>query len=199
MINSIALNGFPSANIAAVRQNRPKQTDPAQDASPRTDKTQKPAHPPQPHGHIPPGLARAAEKIASKIFSRADANADGTVTQQELSALHSRHARALASSDLFQTTTAEKSSDNASPITNTTSDAISGSTTETPTGTGVSESQLKEALTELFSARIGVTYTPPQPSPSDPSTPTEPGDTTTSSVNSIPGESGSDQPFTAVA
>ena len=90
MINSIASTGVHAADIAALSQNRAKKAEPAQDTTVETAQAPKPAHPAHPKGHIPPGLARAAENIASKIFSRADADASGTVTQEELSAVHSR-------------------------------------------------------------------------------------------------------------
>ena len=64
MINNVGSSGIHTADIT-LRQNRAKKTDPGQDATVETGKTQKPAHPAHPHGHIPPGLARAAEKIAS--------------------------------------------------------------------------------------------------------------------------------------
>ena len=69
MITNIASTGVHAADIATLRQNRARKTEPAQDTTVETGTTQKPAHPAHPHGHIPPGLARAAEKIASKIFA----------------------------------------------------------------------------------------------------------------------------------
>ena len=212
MINNIALSGVHTADIAALRQNRAKKTEPAQDTTVETGETQKPAHPAQPQGHIPPGLARAAEKIASKIFSRADVDGDGIVTQQELSAVHSIHARTLASSDLFQTATTETPTDAATATTSeiaadptgatsdTATDTTTETTTETPTQVGITEVQLKEALTKFFYTKVGVAYTSPAPPTTAQPAPTSPADTTTPSVvDSISDETASNRTFTAVA
>jgi hypothetical protein len=177
MINNIRSTGVHAANIAASGQHRAKKAEPAQDTTVETGKTPKPAHPAHPKGHIPPGLARAAENIASKIFSRADADASGTVTQEELSAVHSRHARTLASSDLFQglaevaaSTTVEISADPTGATSDSATDAASDAVadpkeipTNAPTQAGVTEAQLKAALAKFFYAKIGITWTPPAP------------------------------------
>jgi hypothetical protein len=197
MISHIASTYGQAANIAALRQNRVQKTESAQDATVETVSKQKAAHPAHPHGHIPPGLARAAEKIASKIFARADADDNGLVTRQELSAVHSRHARTLASSDLFQTTTTQTPSEAATATTDTPTDTTTESTTETPTQVGITEAQLKEALTKFFYAKVGATYTPPtteQPAPSA-STNT----TTPPVIDSISNGTASNPTFTAVA
>ena len=209
MISNIGSSGVHTTGITALRQNRAKKTEPAQGTTVETGKTQKPVHPAHPHGHIPPGLARAAEKIASKIFARADADANGIVTQQELSAVHSKHARTLASSDLFQTTTetpADAIAETATATTETaaTSETPTGTTaettTETPTPVGITEAQLKEALTKFFYAKVGVIYRPPAPPLTEQPDPTAPANTTIPSVvDSISDESAANQTFTAVA
>jgi hypothetical protein len=212
MINNIVSTGVHAVDIAALRQNRAKKTEPAQDTSVETAKTQKPAHPAHPRGHIPPGLARAAENIASKIFARADADANGTVTLQELSAVHSKHARILASSDLFQTatvetpadaattTTIEAAADTAGATSDTATSTITETTTETPGQVGVTEAQLKEALTKFFYAKVGAAYTSPAPPTTEQLAPTAPANTSTSSiVASISDESAADRTLTAVA
>jgi hypothetical protein len=204
MIDNVAASGVHAANLSALRQNRAKKTAPAPDAV-ETAKAQKPAHPAHPHGHIPPGLARAADKIASKIFSRADTDASGTVTQQELSAVHSKHARNLAASDLFQ---AAQPPADSSTETNTTTNVETGATsdtpaettTETPAPAGVTEAQLKEALTKFFYAKVGITYAPPAPPATEAPDPTAPTDTTTPPVvDPTSEEEASNQNFTAVA
>ncbi len=210
MINNIAASGVHAADIAALRKARARKTESAQD----TGKTQKPPHRAHPHGHIPPGFARAAEKIAAKIFARADADGNGTVTQQELSAVHSRHARSLASSDLFseQTTeTPENSSSEPTPTATTESgteaievteassetETTAENSTETSTPAGVTESQLKEALTRFFYSKVGVIYTPPSPTTAEPAS--------TEAVSTPPvdepnsDESGSNPPLVALA
>jgi len=201
MINNIASSGVHTADIA-LRQNRAKKTEPAQDATVQAGKTRK-SHPTHPHGHVPSGLARAAEKIASKIFSRADADASGTVTQQELSAVHSRHAQTLASSDLFKTTTEttnETTPETGTETTGAMSDAATNpaeTTTDTSAQHGVTEAQLKEALTKFFYAKVGITYAPPAPPSSEQPDLTAPTNTLPPS-DSISNEP-SDQTFTAVA
>ena len=241
MINTIASTRDRAADIAALRENRAKKTEPAKDTTVETGETPKPSHPAHPHGHVPPGLQRAAENIASKIFARADADASGTVTLQELSAVHSIHARTLASSDLFQTapaetpvavvtaTTNEIAVDATAVTTDTATDATDvtvETTPETPVQVGITEAQLKEALTKSFYAKVGVTYaSPAQPTiePAEPTEPAElaelaelaepiepaevvepaptaPADTTTPSVvDSVPVEPDTTQGFTAVA
>jgi hypothetical protein len=200
MINNAASSGVHLANIAALRQNRAKKTEPSQDPAVETAKTQRAAHPAHPHGHIPPGLARAAEKIASKIFARADADASGTVTQQELSAVHSRHARTLASSDLFKGTTTQTPTDSAPATTIETEGETTEAPIETPAQVGITETQLKEALTKFFHAKVGATYTPPPPPTTEQPDPTAPADPTAPSiVDSVPEESASNQAFTMVA
>lgn len=173
MSNTIASTRDRAADIAALRESRAKKTEPVTDAAVETGESQKSAHPAQPNGHVPPGLARAAEKIASKIFARADADASGTVTLQELSAVHSMHARTIASSDLFQITpvetpiavtpaaTTEIAADPTAGAADTATDAtdVTAETApETPIQAGVTEAQLKEALTKFFYAKVGVTY-----------------------------------------
>ena len=208
MIHNVASSGVHAADITALRQHRVKKTESVQDATIESGKTRKPSYPAHPHGHIPPGLARAAEKIASKIFARADADGNGTVTQQELSAVHSRHARTLASSDLFQTNSTETPTDatteTAVDTTSATSDAATDTTpeatTETSTQVGITEAQLKEALTKFFYAKVGVIYTPPAPPTSEQSDPTVPADTTTPPVvDPVTDESASNPNFIAVA
>ena len=214
MINHITSNGTRAADIVALGQNRAKKAEPAQDTTVETSKTSKPAHPTHPKGHIPPGLARAAENIASKIFSRADADASGTVTQEELSAVHSKHARVLAASDLFQVSTEVPTStpvETPADSTETATDAVVDATsdteidaTETPTNTptpaGVTEAQLKAALAKFFYAKIGITWTPPAPSVvEEPVTPAPTSATTPSEADPISDETNSDPTFTAVA
>ena len=66
--------------------------------------------------------------------------------------------------------------------------------------TGITEAQLKEALTKFFYAKVGVTYTPPVPPSTEQSAPTPPQETTTPTVvDSTLGESASNLAFTAVA
>ena len=214
MINHITSNGVRAADIAALTQNRAKKAEPAQDTAVEAVKTAKPAHPVHPKGHTPPGLARAAENIASKIFSRADADDSGTVTQEELSAVHSKHARVLASSDLFQAATevapstpveipAESTEVATGSATDSAGDKVTGST-ETPANApiqaGVTEAQLKAALAKFFYAKVGVTWTPPAPAtveeppspePASPAMPVE--------ADPISDETNSDPAFTAVA
>lgn len=214
MINNITSTRVHAADIAALGQNRAKKAEPAQDTTVETGKTPKPAHPAHPKGHIPPGLARAAENIASKIFSRADADASGTVTQEELSAVHSRHARALASSDLFQgptevatSTAVEIPADSAEVTTDTATDAANDAVTDptelptnAPTQAGVTEAQLKAALAKFFYAKVGITWTPPAPAAVEDPVPPAPADPTTlPEADSIPDESDADQTFNAVA
>src|SRR6185369_11694236 len=98
MINSISSCGAHASDIAALRQNRAAK-------APNSEGTTSASSPPHHNGHTPPGLARAAERIASKIFERADADRSGTVTQEELSTVHSRHAKTLLSGDLFGAST----------------------------------------------------------------------------------------------
>lgn len=216
MINSIASNGSRAADIAALWQNRAKKAEPAQDTTVETGKTSNPAHPAHPQGHIPPGLARAAENIAAKIFSRADTDASGTVTQEELSAVHSRHARTLASSDLFQgltevatSPTVEVPAGATEAATDTTNDAVTDTVTDAteaptdvPAQTGVTEAQLKAALAKFFYAKVGITWTPPAPPAVEEPEPvsTAPADPTTlSETDSISSELAIDPTFTAVA
>ena len=210
MIHQIASSGVHAADIGAFRKNRAKKTETAQDTVVETAKAQKPAHPVRPHGHIPPGLARASEKIASRIFARADADGNGTVTRNELSAVHSKHARTLASSDLFQATVTEKPADitaetalpgtASEPPTDETTGTTAETTTQAPAEGGVTEAQLKEALTKFFYAKIGITYTPPSRPITEQPNPAEPVDTTTPSVvDPISDESSSSQTFVAVA
>jgi hypothetical protein len=135
MINNISSCGGHATDIASLRQNRTTKT---QDAT-NTGKT---GGDHRNNPQIPPGLGRAAERIASKMFARADADGSGTVTQEELSAVHSRQARALASSDLFQSSTTPEGA------------------ADTTTQAGVTEAQLKDALTTFFYAKVGATYTP---------------------------------------
>lgn len=214
MINSIVSSGVHAADVAALRQNRAKKTEPGQDTTVQTGKTEKSAHPAHPHGHVPPGLARAAERIASKIFSRADADASGTITQQELSAVHSRHARVLASSDLFKTTTQTTSNEppvsQSPPDTSNTITTETGidtsdtetnpafeTTTETPPQPGITEAQLKEALTKFFYAKVGVTYASPAPPSTGQPEPTA--QTNLPPSDPISSESASNQTLPAVA
>jgi len=148
MINSISSCGTRAANIASLRQNRSAK---GANAEVTTSAAASPAHH---RSHIPPGLARAAERIASNSFKRSDTNVSGTVTKEELSAIHSRHAKAIISSDLFGAGTS----------------APEG-TADTPTQGGLTEAQLKDALTKFFYAKVGVTYPPattPAPQQTDP-------------------------------
>jgi hypothetical protein len=214
MINNVTSNAVRAADIATLSQNRAKKTEPAQDTTVETSNTSKPAHPVHPKGHIPPGLARAADNIASKIFSRADADASGTVTQEELSAVHSKHARVLASSDLFQASAevatnnpVEVSADSTGPATDAAVDATSDTVTDstetppnTPIQTGVTEAQLKAALAKFFYAKVGVTWTPPAPSVAEVPVPPAPASAPTpSETEPISDETNSDPAFTAVA
>jgi hypothetical protein len=173
MITNIASTGVPPADIAALRQNRAKKTEPAQDTTVETGKTQKPAHPAHPKGHIPPGLERAAENIAAKIFARADVDGSGSVTKEELSAIHSRHARTLAASDLFQsaadaaTSAPVETPADSEAITDTgidtvtetdstatdTTDAVADSTTDTAIGAATDTTE----PTTQASTQIGLT------------------------------------------
>ena len=185
MLNSIDSSGVHAANIQNLRQNRAKKTEAAPQENTAT--TEKPAHPAHPHGKVPPGLARAAEKIAAKIFERADADSSGTVTQEELSAVHSKHAQTLAASDLFKSTPLETPTDiestDSTTTTETTTEATTETTTETPTETetpspvGVTADQLKEALTRYFYAKVGATYTPSTPPATEPPVTETPTDT----------------------
>jgi hypothetical protein len=211
MINNVASTRLSAQDIADLRESRAKKTEPAKDTAVETGEAQKPSHPAQPHGHVPPGLQRAAEKIASKIFARADADASGTVTLQELSLVHSKHARTLAASELFQTTTVEAAADSATAATiETGTDATAGTTEpaaevpaettpETPIQAGITEAQLKEALTKSFYAKVGVIYAAPVQPAIEPA-PNAPADTTTpTEADSVPDETASDQGFAAVA
>jgi hypothetical protein len=204
MIDRIGFKGVHAEPKAALRQQRAQETERAQESSAKTGKV--PGHSAHSQGQVPPGLARAAEKIASKIFARADTDANGTVTREELSSVHSRHARILASSDLFEAPAAGIASDGTTDSTaegaGGKTELAAGSTTETtpaPAASAVSEAQLKEALTKFFYAKVGVTYTPPptssqQPEASEPISTTAPGD-----VTPILDEPNSEQTFTAAA
>jgi hypothetical protein len=149
MINNIASCGVHAAEVTALRQNRSKKTAASEDTTVPTAETPK---------HVPPGLARAAEKIGAKLFARADADGNGSVTQEELSAVHSKHAQTLAASDLFQSTTTE-----------TASADTAESAEPTATATGVTAEQLTEALKKNFYAKVGVIYeTPTAPATEEP-------------------------------
>jgi hypothetical protein len=214
MITHITSTGVHTADVAALGQNRAKKAETAQNTTIETGKMPKSAHPAHPKGHIPPGLARAAEKIASKIFSRADADASGTVTQEELSAVHSRHARTLASSDLFQrptevatSTAVEMPADSTEATTDTATGPANATVTDpteppanAPTQAGVTEAQLKAALAKFFYAKVGITWTPPAPPTAEETVSPAPANATTlSAADSISDESDSDRTFTAVA
>jgi hypothetical protein len=136
MINNIASCGVHAADVAALRQNRAKKSPAAEE----TTLSGKPTH-------VPPGLAKAAEKIAAKTFERADADGNGSVTQEELSAVHSKHAQTLAASDLFQSTTTETASTEGEESPETTT-----------TASGISAEQFTEALKKYFYAKVGVIY-----------------------------------------
>jgi hypothetical protein len=211
MINHIASHRDHAADVAAMREMRSKKTESAHAAASETleaSTTDRPAHP---EGHVPPGLERAAENIASKIFARADADASGTVTLEELGVLHSRHARTLASSDLFQKATVESPADVGTDTTNETAASAGAgdtgtaadTTTEIPPGppieVGVTEAQLTDALTKSFYARVGVIYSSPT-RPAAELTPEPPADSATPSVvDLVTDESGSTRTFRAVA
>ena len=201
MISNIRPNGGQAVDFAAVRQSRAKKTDAAPENSVENAKADKPEHRAHPHGHVPPGLARAAEKIASKIFSRADADGSGTVTQEELSAVHSKHARMLSSSDLFSKTSTEapgsettgtetnvgtETVDSTTGVTTDGSGEAGESGTETPTEVGVTQEQLKETLTKFFYAKVGVTYAPPAPPAPTTTEPTDSGAPSESTTISTP-------------
>ena len=143
MINNIASCGVHAADIAAIRQNCSKKAS----ATEETTTREKPKH-------VPPGLARAAEKIAAKTFARADADGNGSVTQEELSAIHSKHAQTLAASELFQSTTT---------TTETASTESEVAPETTTTTSGISVEQFTEALKKYFYAKVGVTYETPAP------------------------------------
>jgi hypothetical protein len=143
MINNIASCGVHAAEVAALRQNRSKKTAASEDTTVPTAEKPK---------HVPPGLARAAEKIGAKMFARADADGNGSVTQEELSAVHSKHAQTLAASDLFQATTTE-----------TASTETDENVEPTAAVTGVTSEQLTEALKKYLYAKVGVIYETPTP------------------------------------
>jgi hypothetical protein len=148
------------------------------------------------------------------MFARADADASGTVTQEELSALHSKHARVLAASELFQAATevapsapVDASAESTEPATNATVDAANATLTEAtetpavePAPAGVTEAQLKAALAKFFYAKVGITWTPPAPSAvEEPVAPIPAIPTTPSEVEAVAEETNSDPGFTAVA
>ncbi len=214
MINHTTSIGVRAADIAALSQNRSKKAEPAPDTTVETGPTSKSAHPVHARGHTPPGLARAADNIASKIFSRADADASGTVTQQELSAVHSKHARILAASDLF--------SPPADAVTSSADDLTAASTaisTETsakaetdpltdpallptvaPTPAGVTKDQLQVALAKFFYAKVGSTWTPPvTPAAEEPAVVAPVDPTTLPEVDVVVFPSDSTQTLNAVA
>jgi len=167
MINSISSGGVHAADFQKSRETRAKNESAVAEKS----------HPAHPHGKVPPGLARAAERISAKIFSRADADANGTVTEEELGAIHSKHARTLASSDLFQSTPTEPPTE--TEPTDSTTTPEPATETETASASGITPDQLKEALTRYFYAKVGAVYTPPAPAP--------PAPTETETSNSMPG------------
>jgi hypothetical protein len=213
MINHTTTIGVRAADIAALSQNRSKKAEPAPDTTVQTGQTSKPAHPSHPKGHIPPGLARAAESIASRIFSRADADASGTVTQEELSAVHSKHARILAVSDLFPAPTEAVTSsvDDFPDESTATSTDKSGETENNrvtdptvpsvgPTPAGVTEEQLQVALAKFFYAKVGSTWAPPAAPAVEATDSAAPADySTLPEFDPVAPESDANRTFTAVA
>jgi hypothetical protein len=183
MINSIGSPRSHLAEFGALQNQRTKRAVPAEETTAEPVESPKAAHPTHPQGHIPPGLARAAEKIASKVFARADADESGTVTLQELSALHSKHARTLASSELFRSSTAgtppnvvsvpplEPEADITEAPSDTGAEVPVDSVPTNSPEIGLTEAQVKEALTQFFYAKVGITYRSPAEPSSEPVTP----------------------------
>ena len=206
MINSITSSGPRAANIV-LGQNCAKKAEPAQVASVETTGTGKPAQAANRRGHVPPGLARAAENIAAKIFSRADADGNGMVTQEELGAVHSRHARMLAASDVFQAPTELATTSAVETPSESTDPVVEGAGVESvatqpattaPTQPGVTEAQLKAALAKYFYAKVGVAWTPPAPPAAQP-TSTTPASPAVTEDETAPETPVADPAFSAVA
>ena len=171
MINSVGSCGDRAEQVAALRQNRAKQTDAGQESSGSAVAQHGRAHQ---HQHRPPGLARAAENIANKIFASADADGTGGISKDELSSALSKRADRINSDDLF-------------------------SALDANTDGSVSQTELQDALKKYFYSKVGVTYQPPAP-PTTPATetdPTAPSASTTGSGDST--ASVPDASFTAVA
>src|SRR5262245_51618277 len=98
MINHLAPRGVHAADIALTRRSCGKKAD---TTAPATNGTETVA-PKHKHEHRPPGLARAAENIGSKIFKNADADSSGGISQEELTAAISKHQGRINSEDLFK-------------------------------------------------------------------------------------------------
>lgn len=171
MINSVGSCADRAEQIAAFRQNRAKQIDAGQDTSSSAVAQHGHAHQNQ---HRPPGLARAAENIANKIFASADADGSSGISKEELSSALSKRADRINSDDLF-------------------------TALDTDTDGSVSQTELQDALKKFFYSKVGVTYQPPAP-PTPPAT--EPDWTTPSAGTTGSGDSTTSVPdpsFTAVA
>ena len=171
MINSVGSCGDRAEQVAAYRQNRAKQTDAGQDSSGSAVTQHGRAHQ---HQHRPPGLARAAENIANKIFASADADGSGGISNEELSSALSKRADRINSGDLF-------------------------TALDTDSSGSVSQTELQDALKKYFYSKVGVAYQPPAP-PTPPATepdPTLPAGGATGSGDSIAPVP--DPSFTAVA
>jgi hypothetical protein len=174
MINSIGSCGVHAADIAALRRNSGKKAAATQGGSVETDATG--ASGAHKHQHRPPGLARAAENAASKIFNSADADGSGGISQEELTSALSKHADRINADDLFKALDSD--------------------------GDGsVSKTELQDALKKFFYSKVGVTYQPQPPVTTDPPTQPEPTtpptDTTSGDQTTLPVST--DTSFTAVA
>lgn len=168
MIDSVGSCGDRAEQVAAFRQNRAKQTDAEQDSSGSAAAQHGRAHQ---HQHRPPGLARAAENIANKIFASADSDDSGGISKEELSSALSKRADRINSDDIF-------------------------TALDTNTDGSVSQAELQDALKKYFYSKVGVTYQPPAP-PTPPATEPDPATPSAGSGDSttpVP-----DAAFTAVA
>jgi hypothetical protein len=139
MINNIASRGVHAADIALSRRHCDKKADTTQ---PATDGTEA-AAPKHKHDHRPPGLARAAENIGSKLFKDADADSSGGISKEELSAAISKHESRISADDLFKEL-------------------------DTDTDGSVGQTELTDALKKYFYAKVDVAYQPVVPPVADP-------------------------------
>jgi hypothetical protein len=171
MINHVVSSGVRAADVAALRQNHAKKTH----AESSTDASAKKGRAHQ-HQHIPPGLARAAENIASKILKTTDADASGDISKEELSSVLSKRADRVNSDDLF-------------------------TAFDTDTSGSISQTELQDALKKYFYSKVGVTYEPPAPpvppATEEPDTTTPPTETTGEGTGAEP--TPEVESFTAVA
>jgi hypothetical protein len=173
MINHIASCGSRSADIAALRQNRAKKTDATPEGSSDATVQKGKAHQ---HQHVPPGLARAAENIASNALKKIDADTSGDISKEELSSALSKRADRVKADELF-------------------------TAFDTDTSGSISQTELQDALKKYFYSKVGVTYEPPAPitppATEEPGTTTPPTDTTGEVTGSEPASEV--ESFTAVA